>query len=819
MSAYILAPEAKASAARIGGKGAALSALVAEGFDVPPFVAIVPEAFDETGLIAAARKELEAHLAALGEGPFAVRSSGRDEDGASSSHAGQFLTVLNVARDEVPREALKVWRSGGASSVKAYRVSRGLDPDGGAPAVIVQRLVRARAAGVAFSADPISGDRNRIVISAVEGLAERLVSGEVGGNDYVLDKADGSVRQKTEGGVLSSADLSALHRLIVRVEQTLGRPQDIEWALEGERLFLLQARPITTLRETPIADDATIIFDNSNIVESYPGLVSPLTYSFAVIVYARVYRMFVRLVGVPEAVISANGAVFENMLGRVDGRVYYNLINWYRALSLLPGFSINSAYMETMMGVDEPLPREIVAGIGPKAARGAALAVEYARVAKVALSLVWRAIRLKQTIAGFYDRLNRALQQPPAMLASMPLSALAAEYRRIEAELLDRWDAPLINDFLCMLAFGGSRKLLQAWAGDQGLVAHNQIMIGQGDIVSAEPAQRIRRMGALAAGDDRLIAQLRAGDRAALEGRSDLADEVAAYLAKFGDRCTEELKLESTTLDEDATALLAAIAAAAQSPPSPRATGAGGEESLSALFGGRPVKRLIATRCVRWAKSRVRDRENLRFERTRIFGRARRLFMAIGKQLQALGLLAEARDVLLLTVSEVLGAIEGAGVSADLKGLAALRKGEMEAAARRPDPAARLTFRGAVAASMKSASPDKPVFPEGAERKGAACSIGIVRARARIIRDPRTEALERGEILVARHTDPGWIAVFVNASAIVVERGSLLSHSAIVARELGIPCVVGVKDAMEWVRSGEMLEVDGGAGIVRKVDG
>ena len=129
-----------------------------------------------------------------------------------------------------------------------------------------------------------------------------------------------------------------------------------------------------------------------------------------------------------------------------------------------------------------------------------------------------------------------------------------------------------------------------------------------------------------------------------------------------------------------------------------------------------------------------------------------------------------------------------------------------------------LIFHGAVIASVKSAGTNAPVA-EGAERKGTACSSGVVRAKARVIRDPRTEALERGEILVARHTDPGWIAIFVNASAIVVERGSLLSHSAIVARELGIPCVVGVKDATDWVRSGERLEVDGGAGIVRKIDG
>ena len=818
MNALVLTPQAAGAPARIGGKGAALSTLVLAGFDVPPFVTIVGEAFGEAGLSAQAQRELDDHLARLGEGPYAVRSSACEEDGATASHAGQFLTILDVARADVPREALAVWRSGGADSVKAYRASLGLDADGGAPAVIVQRLVRARAAGVAFSADPVSGDRGRIVVSAVEGLADRLVSGEIDGDDYALDKATGRILAEPARGVLSPSDLEGLRALVVAVEAAFGTPQDIEWALEGERLFLLQARPITTLRDPPLPDDFVTIFDNSNIVESYPGLVCPLTYSFAVVVYARVYRMFVRLVGVSEAAVAAEGAAFDNLLGRIDGRVYYNLVNWYRALSLLPGFSINSAHMETMMGLDEPLPREIAAGIGPRRATGLALALEYARVARVGFGLVWRALRLRRTIEAFYGRLNRALEHPASALAAMPPSALAAEYRRIEAELLDRWDAPLINDFLCMIAFGASRALLRAWAGEAGLAVHNEIMIGQGDIVSAEPAQRIRRMGAMAAGDVGLIQRLQAGDRAALDPPPALAAEIEAYLVKFGDRCTEELKLESATLDEDPAALLASIAAAAQTPATPRAPPVDGAAQLAALFRGRPVRGFIASRFVRWARNRVRDRENLRFERTRIFGRGRKLFMALGRRFEALGLLVQTRDVLFLTVSELLGAVEGAGLSSDLKGLVALRKAEMAAAARRPDPPARLTFRGAVAAAATTSPPPAATRAEGAERKGTGCSAGIVRAPARVVRDPRTQSLARGEILVARHTDPGWIAVFVNASAIVVERGSLLSHSAIVARELGIPCVVGVKGATEWIASGETLEVDGGAGVVRKID-
>lgn len=817
MSDLILPAKQALDSATVGGKAAVLGALAQAGFDVPSFLAITPDAFAATGLRPEVRARLAEQLATLGAGPFAVRSSGREEDGASHSHAGQFLSLLDISADGVEQAAVKVWQSGNTDSLRAYRASRGLDPSGGAPAVIVQRLVKARAAGVAFSADPVSGRRDRLVISAVAGLGDRLVGGEADGDDYTIDRTTGATVAGSANGVLSSADLAALAALADKVERTQGRPQDIEWAFEGDRLFLLQARPITTnLRASAIADTTLTIFDNSNIVESYPGLVSPLTYSFAQYVYARVYRTFVALLGVSDDAIRAHGAVFENMLGRLDGRVYYNLINWYRALALLPGFAINRAHMETMMGVGEPLPASIAQNIGPKPASGLARLREYGRLRKAGFGLLREALRLRRTIPSFYARLDAALRVDAAAIDAMPLTALAAEYRRMESELLERWDAPLINDFLCMMAFGASRKLLERWAGPAGLELHNDVMIGQGDIVSAEPAQRIARMGALVAGNVDVVASLRQGDAAALARHPALKAEVASYIAKFGDRCAEELKLESITLSEDPRALLAAIAAAARTT-APKVRATGDADRIGTLFAGRPTRRALVRFALKLAKARVRDRENLRFERTRVFGQARRIFVAMGRQLHAHGALDEPRDVFDLTVAEVLGAIEGFGTSTDLKSLAALRKAEMAQAAQRPDPPERVTVTGAAVAGHHAPPETKPrIGGDDLQRSATGCSAGKVRARARVVRDPRHESVAQGEILVARHTDPGWIALFTNASAIVVERGSLLSHSAIVARELGIPCVVGLKGALDWLATGEEIEVDGAAGTVRK---
>ncbi|MBF9035129.1 phosphoenolpyruvate synthase, partial [Rhodobacterales bacterium HKCCE2091] len=681
----ILTGAAAADPARAGGKGAALARLAAAGFDVPGFFVLTDDAFDGAeGTDLKTGVDLPAALAALGPGPYAVRSSARSEDSAGDSHAGQFDTKLNVVAEDVAAAAAAVRASGHAESVATYREMRGLT-DRDLPAVVVQRMVPARVAGVAFSADPVSGLRGRAVVSATTGTAERLVDGEIDGETWTV--AETAV-PAGPAEVLTAAEASEVAALARRAEAEFGAPQDIEWAYDGAALKLLQSRAITSaLRPAPRPDTALVVLDNSNIIESYPGLVSPLTYSFATYAYDRVYRGFVHLLGLSRTEIADNAAIFANLLARVDGRVYYNLGNWYRALALLPGFAVNRGFMETMMGVAEPLPEELTDAMAPPPARGAAKALAWARLAWVGAGLAAQAVLLPRTKRRFMARLESALSVGPDP-AEANLTELARTYRRIEAALLDRWDAPLVNDFLCMIGFGASRKLLETWAGEAGAAFHNDYMIGQGDIISAEPAQRIAAMAALAR-DSGAEDALAAGSEA-LAAHPRLARAVESYLAKFGDRCTEELKLESTPLSEDPAPLLAAIRAGAAREMAPHAERA--EPDFATLFPDAPVRRRVARWLTTWARARVRDRENLRFQRTRIFGQARRVFRAMGREFHARGMLDRADDIFFLTVAEALGAVEGGGPPGELAALAALRRAEDAASADRPDPPARIVL-------------------------------------------------------------------------------------------------------------------------------
>jgi phosphoenolpyruvate synthase/pyruvate phosphate dikinase len=813
---YVLTGDAAKSSAVAGGKGTALAKLAAT-FPVPAFFVIPAKAFDEVGLRAEAREEVTQGLQRLGAGPFAVRSSGREEDGADSAHAGQFDTELNVAAADVPSAAHRVWTSGFSETLAQYRLAKGLSGAPQPPAVIVQVMVEARAAGVAFSADPVSGDRNVVVVSAILGLADKLVGGEADGDSYRVGASGETLDAEIIGdaAVLSEVERSKVAAMARRAAEHFGSPQDIEWAFDRQKLHMLQSRPITTLGAAKAeSDDELTIWDNSNIVESYPGVTSPLTFSFARYAYRHVYEAFARMMGVPLRMVDEHRSVFENMLGRVDGRVYYNLLNWYRALALFPGFKANRKFMEGMMGVSEALPQEMADAIAPPTESGVERFFDNLKFARVGFGLIWHEITIRSTIDKFYARLSTALARPNDEIDGMSATQLAAEYRHLEQQLLAKWDAPLVNDFLCMIAFGAAQKAMTKWAGDDGLAYMSSMLIGQGDIVSAEPARLIQKMGAMVRERPDVVRRLTIGELAAVDEIPQLRTAFDAYIAKFGDRCTQELKLESRTLHEDPVQVLMAVAAAAA--PKTAREAAVEQSDLHDLV-PELGKRVMARWLLAWAKARVRDRENLRFERTRLFGRVRRIFLAMGARLTEAGALDERRDVFNLTVEELLGAIEGAGVTSDLKALARLRHAELRAQIARPDPPERFSVRGAHISGVAGLGTQTTALDEGAEiRKGLACCRGVVTAKVRVIEDPRVEALLPGEILVARHTDPGWIAVFANAAGVIAERGSLLSHSAIVAREMGVPCVVSLKGVTQWLKTGDMVRLDGGAGTVER---
>jgi rifampicin phosphotransferase len=792
---------------RLGGKGAALARLGELGFEIPPWFAVPPDAVWS-------ENELEEAIAQLGNGPFAVRSSGTMEDGAGHSFAGQFESYLEVEAQDVVGKICEVRDSANGASIQTYCREHGL-PAPSAPTVLVQRMIAPRCAGVAFSADPVSGKRGVAVVSAVSGTGEKLVSGEVDGETWRISRSN-EIESRPDTQLLTEADVIAISSLARDCETACSRPQDIEWALDSAgKLWLLQSRPVTTLGMRPDPDDTLRVWDNSNIAESYGGVTTPLTFSFARRIYESAYREFCKLLSVPPDRIERSDEVFSQMLGLIRGRVYYNLVSWYRVLALLPGFQLNRGFMEQMMGVSEPMPDEIVRAIvlGNTSSRfsdGVALG-------KTCVGLVRQLTGLTRQIQRFQARLDTALAAPPLPLPQMSGEELVRHYRDLERQLLKRWDAPLVNDFFAMIFYGLLRSLCVKWLGDAGGTLQNEFLLDGGDIISAEPPRRIMKMAALVGSHPGLAAMLRDPEIptnkkiAALSEFPELAAAFESYLVDLGDRCLEELKLESPTVRDDPASLLISIGAMAGRPVVAHTPAQVREDPARKLP---PWRRVIFNYVLSQARERVRARENLRFERTRLFGRVRAILRELGHRLHADELLVSAADVFYLEIGEILAAWEATGTTAGLAAVAGQRRVEFSRYQVTEAPPDRFETRGPVSRYERFENTRPPTTTEASLTGSGACP-GRVTGRVRVVLDPRGARLEPGEILVARQTDPGWVVLFPAAAGLLVERGSLLSHSAIVSRELRLPCIVSLPGITTTLKTGDWIEMDGAAGTVR----
>ncbi|MEO0445956.1 MAG: PEP/pyruvate-binding domain-containing protein [Verrucomicrobiota bacterium] len=769
----------------LGGKAKALARLQDAGFAVPAFFVAFPDAD-------AAEIEKAHHELCDGEQGVAVRSSARGEDGMEHSFAGQFDTFLEVERAAVVARCQDVWASGSSDRVAAYEGEQGAVSE--RPAALVQRMISADAAGVAFSADPVTGRRSIAVVAAVRGLGEKLVSGESDAETWEVGVGASPPRrvEEMEVSVLTSEEASKVADLGRACEEWFGHPQDIEWAFERGKIWLLQSRPITSLRGLPDPDQPIRIWDNSNIAESYPGVSSPLTYTFARRAYEHVYRQFCLLMAVPRRRVESEQATFQSMIGLIEGRIYYNLVSWYRVLAMLPGFALNRPFMEQMMGVKQPMPDSVVEEIEADFRTGKL--ADSLRLLRTLAGLMRQHAGLQRSVDRFLSRLRTELGNPPE---GRDEYAWLKHYRELEEKLLEKWDAPLVNDFFAMLFSGVLRKLSAKWARDEHGDLANQLLGDLGDIVSAEPARRIRMMA----------------ERKA-EGLP-IEEEFAAYLEAFGDRCFEELKLESPTLEDDPEPLETSIEAFAErirkgkhiveAPTQPP------EIPRMGWF-----RRMIFRFVLEEARRCLRNRENLRFERTRVFGRVRRILRMVGERLVERGIVEERDDIFSFQLEEILAHYEQTSAQPLSKELVRFRKEQWDEYRRNNAPPDRFQTFGPPGSYEEYEDLTESRGMEGAgDLRGIGACGGVVQGRVRVVENPRECRLEAGEILVALQTDPGWVVLFPSASGLLVERGSLLSHSAIVAREMGIPAIVSIPSVTKRLVTGQLVEMNGTTGDIR----
>lgn len=768
-----------------GSKAARLAELLQAGFPVPAGFVVTTAApggaGDRAGLPAGVAGLVEEAARAY-TAPFAVRSSAVAEDLPGLSYAGQYETVLDVGVEGLA-EAIRACRlSARAERVASY--ARALNAGavdvagGGADAtdaaagpgviaVLVQELVRATSAGVAFTADPRTGDRGKTVIDAVKGIGERLVSGVAVGEEWVVD-AGGARRAGPDRRVLSVEQATAIAGLARRVEARAGVPQDIEWAIDGGGLRLLQARPVTGLPEA-VSWDAPV-----------PGL------------WLRMFRLGEWL-GEPVTPLfetwfldRAEARLFgcmEDAVPQGDPRPYHVTVNgWYfTTANFTPHSVAHGLYLALRFLLPAALRR-------PRAL--SVLTTRWAHVGMAHFERLWRAGPKRHYEAVVADARRRVdggeARELPALVDAL-CDTVGEELFFFFMAGGSAWktEIPLARFYAGHLAsrLGGThQQLLQGLRPEAGTTTHGVVSLDW-----REPT--LGELGVVEGG----------GARAAAAERRREAERAA------------RAALQST----------------------PRAL-----RTFDALLG----------RAQRFGRLREEQAEHL----TLAWPVLRVALLRIGAVLSGAGWLGEADEVFFLTRDEVGTALEGSargavvgaaaggadspgaepvggavpGAEPPRAGLAGMLRARRRAweAARRltpPDHVGRMGWIQAAifGGSLRALGGQGPAARD-AWLSGSPASPGRATGPARVIRSPAEFGrLEEGDVLVAPATSPGWTPLFTRAVAVVTDTGSLMAHASLVAREYGLPAVIGCGDATARIRDGQVITVDGTAGTIERHGG
>jgi pyruvate,water dikinase len=816
-----------------GGKGANLGELRRAGFPVPDGFVLTTSAYRLAASAAgvepdqptSARLRLQASAVPpaiadalrdsyreLGSPAVAVRSSATAEDLPDASFAGQQDTFLGVEGEGALIGAVRrCWASLWTDRAIAYRASRAVQLRDLSLAVVVQRMIDAQSAGVLFTADPIAGRRHRATIEAVRGLGEQLVSGAVNPDHFVVNTRSGAVLER-RGDILSDMQLRDLAALGARIEDHFGRPQDIEWAIDKDgTLWVVQSRDITTLyplpANAPQDENDLHVYFSANVAQ---GVFDPFT-PIGLQTFRLLSSGFAAAIGSPVRDPAAGASLYAESAMRV-------FIDLTRVLRDPFGRELPARVMTAMEFRSKAIFEKLLEDprLRPRGSAG-----------RSRIRVLRAAFR-----TGAPQNAVRAMLRPDAtrkrVLAEMDRGLADVRIPEMSAERLDAYEdlilkfPPRFFPRMVGLAVPGylsyalATRLLGARARPGELqtvlrgLPHNpttEMDLALWDIARAAREDPASRDALTTGGPAELSAQYRARALPPV-----LQREMTSFLERYGHRAIAEIDLGVKRWSEDPAHLLGAIANylrlgdGATAPDVQFARGAREAQAMIDTL----VSRLHGPRraILRFLLGRVRLlsglREQPKFQIMRVFALGHALVAPVGTELADRGLLDAADDAFFLTLPELRRAIAGE----DLRPWVAERR-ELYRREQRRRHIPRVLLSDGTDAEM-----ELPGAVDDGAIRGTPASPGIARGNAHVIRSPVGARLEPGEVLVAPSTDPGWTPLFLTAGALVMEMGGMMSHGAVVAREYGIPAVVGVPNATARIASGDQITVDGSAGTV-----
>ena len=810
-----------------GGKGATLARLFQAGLPVPPGCVLSPEScaaflaaqhisstrspddicqvLRTAPLPAALEADLRTALAAVPAAPhgWAVRSSAVSEDHATTSYAGVYESFLEVPAEELWAYIRACWTAWWSERAVAYRWQAGETDATPRMAVVLQHMVPARCAGVAFTAEPLHGDRTCMVINAAPGLGVAVVSGIVQPEQYTLAKTpdlrllETRLLHPNSPPLLPPEVVLQLGALCQRLEALCGSPQDVEWAWDGTACWIVQSRPITTLGDVAL-NGTEDVWGNANLKDVIPGLVSPFTWSL----------MQPQLEGAMRQQYARAGYLVppeRPLLRRFWGRPYFNISLFNEA-----------AY--ALYGTTPELQAAQLGGIVPPGAR------------PLASPSLRQRLRWLSNILRFVKIANRAAQGVPTQFA-MVQQRWREERQSLpdldRAALLEKLEhhADVTQPFLELhlhlsWAMSGNFSALRdmvARAVPQTTSASlaAELVTGIGDVSSAEHSYRLWELSRLARQSPQVIAFLAKGKwdtwPQELAGTT-FAKAWQEFLETFGHRAVYEVEMANPRWREQPDYLFEVLTTYA-SLPQAHAPFDPEEQARRRQAAEQEVCRLLTPWRQPWFRATLRRtqafsrlRENSKSHLVQLIDIGRLMALRAAHFLMQDGLLEDVKTIFYLRIEEVRTALRSAMPAETVRHLITQRRLERQRDAARHLPDLFVGERPLYAESLPT---------QGTVLTGLPSSPGRVTGIARVLYSPQEGTrLQPGEILVAPSTDPGWTPLFLLASGLVMETGGYLSHGAIVAREYGIPAVLNIPLATQRIPDGSSILLDGAQGVV-----
>lgn len=757
----------------IGGKASYLKKLQKEGYKIPPFFVWDGELASPEAILKRAKKELPS------VDYFAVRSSAKSEDSKEKSFAGHFYSAIAVPRGNLYQEARNV--------VDAYKGMEG--------SVIIQEFIPSDKAGVIFS----DAGHGQIVINSNFGLCETVVKGMVC-DEYIFDSKGLLVSKHIANNKeahflkgekieiikplsqesLTESEIRQLIEIAKNLETFLKGPQDIEWCFYEGVLYILQSRPITR----KIFNKEVSHFDSANIAESYSGVVLPLTCSFAAFIYKTVYEDLLVHSGVSRDKVNRHPEIFSNMLAFFYGRMYYNMNNWYKMAAFIPGYKRNKRNLELMItsNIKEDIEQDISPTLGLKF--------------KYPFLVVFKLLFLPLTIKRFKKRTSEKIKEAYHMpIHSYSFEKCRETYLNLNQKLLKNWYITVENDFMVMTYFGILKKVY----GDEILR----------DLISFKSAssKQIAAIGHLAStikSVPTLYSHLQKKNESEfykeLKFYSDVKKELDAYYEKYGGRFANELKLESTDLQEDFKKF-AQIINLYSNPISHPANA-----SSCSLPGGMLKKNLMGL-VLKKFKKYSSQREELRLLRSNSFAIVRKLFSRVGEVFVDKGIINKKDDIFYLQIDEIFGNSDSSKIQ-NLNAFVKNRRKEYDSF-KEVTPLSHFSIKLGEEAPISQTRQNN-----NKTLQGRACTSGLIRGKVKVFREFSIPDKIDFDILVARHTDPGWTSLIGLSKGLIIEHGGILSHASIVSRELGIPTVIGAEGVLDMLKDGQLVELNGSTGLI-----